>query len=285
MTPPSRNTTCKEFVELITAYLDDALAPEDRTRFEQHPERCLGCRAYMKQFRMTLGALSTAATETLEPAHLDELVRAYLALKPRESENAEWLAALQMETNGREAALSRLHQLLLRAARAEAVRRLDSLPDAVRADLDDLCTQTADDALVAVMDRLESFRGDSRFTTWAYQFAIFHVSSRLRRHAWRGYRAELDEHAWSRSEDRGAPNGQTHAETRELLELLRKAVTERLTDRQRLVFEAAVLQEVPIDVLAQRMRSTRGAIYKTLHDARLKLRAELVAAGYPEFEP
>jgi len=221
--------------------------------------------------------VSCAVTDTVDAFERSE--------SARESEDAEWLAALQTKTNGREAALSRLYQLLLRAARREAVRRLGSLPDAVRADLDDLCTQAADDALVALMDRLESFRGDSRFTTWAYQFAIFHVSTRLRRHAWRGYRAELDDHAWARLEDRGAPNGQASAETREILKLLRNAVTERLTDRQRLVFEAAVLQEVPIDVLAQRMGSTRGAIYKTLHDARLKLRAELVAAGYPEFEP
>jgi RNA polymerase sigma-70 factor (ECF subfamily) len=199
------------------------------------------------------------------------------------AENAEWLVALAGGER-RSAAVSRLHRLLLGAARAESMRRLATLPDAVRAELDDLCVQAADDALMTVMSRLDSFRGDSRFTTWAYSFAIFQISTRLRRHAWRERRTELDGRAWERLIDRAASTGPARAENREIFAAVRTALAERLTDRQRLVFEAAVLQDVPIDVLAERLRSTRGAIYKALHDARLKLRAALVDAGYREFE-
>lgn len=283
MTSFNGSMRCTQFVELITEYLDDALAPSDRVAFEQHGRDCPGCRAYLQHFRLMLEAMSATAPAAVEPSNLDDLLRAYLDLKPRESENADWLEALKADPERREAALARLHELLLRAARTEAMRRLDSLPDAVRADLDDLCIQTADDALVRVIDKLESFRGDSRFTTWAYTFAVYLISTRLRRHAWRGYRAELDDRAWARLEDRRAPAGPDHAETREILRLIREIAAERLTKRQRLVLEAAVLEGVPIDVLAERLGSTRGAIYKTLHDARTKLRAELVAAGYSEF--
>ena len=201
------------------------------------------------------------------------------------AENAEWLAALRGGGDRRDAALSKLHQLLLRAARAEAIRRLGSLPDAVRGELDEHCAQAADDALMTVMSRLDTFRGDSRFTTWAYSFAIVQISTRLRRASWRGRHVDLRDPGWERLLARAASAGYARAESREILMIIRDCVAERLTDRQRLVFEARFLQDVPIDVLAERLCSTRGALYKTLHDARRKLRAALVDAGYEEFAP
>ena len=82
MTPPALQITCKEFVELVTAHLDGVLADADRTRFECHRERCPGCRAYLQQFRLTVDALSSAPMETVEPANLDELVRAFKRSAP-----------------------------------------------------------------------------------------------------------------------------------------------------------------------------------------------------------
>ncbi|WP_211216189.1 RNA polymerase sigma factor [Patulibacter americanus] len=178
-------------------------------------------------------------------------------------------------------AVAGLHGLLLGGARKEAHRRLGSLPDAVRADLDDLCLQAANDALQAVVGKLDDFRGDSRFTTWAYKFAIFEISTRLRRHAWRGQRVELDDDAW----DRLPGVRDAGAEQRAVLGLVRQGMDEVLSDRQRLVFSTVVLEEVPIDVLAERLSSNRGAIYKTVHDARRKLRAHVEAAGYAEYLP
>ena len=82
MTPPALQITCKEFVELVTAHLDGVLADADRTRFECHTERCPGCRAYRQQFRLTVDALSTGPMEAVEPANLDELVRAFKRSEP-----------------------------------------------------------------------------------------------------------------------------------------------------------------------------------------------------------
>ena len=82
MTPPPLQITCKEFVELVTQHLDGVLADADRTRFECHGERCPGCRAYLQQFRLTVDALSTAPMEAVEPANLDELVRAFKRSEP-----------------------------------------------------------------------------------------------------------------------------------------------------------------------------------------------------------
>jgi RNA polymerase sigma-70 factor, ECF subfamily len=200
------------------------------------------------------------------------------------AENAAWLEALRASPERRDAALSRLHRLLVGAAHREAMRRLESLPDAVRADVDDVCLQAADDALVKVLNSLESFRGDSRFTTWAYTFAVFKVSSRLRRHEWRGHRVELDDHGWECLVDHHARNGPEYTASCELMKVLQRAILERLTNHQRLIFESAVLECIPINVLAIRLGSTRGAIYKTLHDARRKLRVAVVDAGYLEFE-
>lgn len=189
-----------------------------------------------------------------------------------------WLDALGTEGPAREAALSELHALLLRAARHEARRRRPSLPEAVVADLEDLTLQAADDALLAITAKLGQFRGDSRFTTWAYMFVVVEVSAKLRRRAWRGQDLNLDAEEWERVPDSRAGPGH-RAESLELLATLKTAVASELTERQREVFVSVALNEVPLDVLAERMQTTRGAIYKVLHDARKKLRAHLAERG------
>lgn len=173
--------------------------------------------------------------------------------------------------------------MLLGGARSEANRRRGSLPDPVLAEVDDLCEQAADDALAGVLSKLDDFRGDSRFTTWAYKFAIFEISTRLRRHAWRGRRVDLDEAAGDRLES--ATDEVAAGDRRQVLRLIKQGAEQSLSERQRLVFDAAVLQEVPIDVLAERLATTRGAVYKVLHDARLKLRRHVEASGYGEYLP
>jgi RNA polymerase sigma-70 factor (ECF subfamily) len=148
------------------------------------------------------------------------------------------------------------------------------IPFRAREELDDLCVQAANDALLGILRKLPDFRGEARFTTWACKFAIFEISTRLRRHAWRQRQLTTDERIWESLPD-SAPTALAVLQGSETLARLRHAVREDLTDRQRQVFQAAVLQEVPIDVLAERMNSTRGAVYKILHDARAKLRRAL----------
>ena len=171
------------------------------------------------------------------------------------------LASLRGPRN--EAAVAELHALLLRATRFE-LRRRDMADD-------DLAMEAADDALLAVLAKLDSFRGESRFTTWAYKFALLEAGVKARRRAWRGREIAIDEERWPEIPDRGL-SAHERLEQEELLRALQRAVQTELTPHQREVFRALALNGVPIDVLAERLGSTRGALYKTLHDARRKLR-------------
>lgn len=196
-------------------------------------------------------------------------------------ESAVLLQDLLREGTLRDAAIPRLHALLLRVARSEANRRRGVLPDRVLEELDDLCMQAANDAVMGVLRKLGDFRGTARFTTWASKFAIYEVSVRLRRHAWRKRAAGSDDEIWAALPDT-APSALRVVESAELSASLHRAIAEQLTERQRTVFQAAAVDEIPIDVLAERFNSSRGAIYKILHDARRKLRLALADAGHAE---
>ena len=195
--------------------------------------------------------------------------------------SAEWLRDLNGPGATREQAVERLHTLLLRVARGEASRRRATLPSRMLGDIDDLCMQAASDAVMVVLDKLDTYRGTARFTTWACKFAIFETSSRLRRHAWRQRKVEVDDKIWDRLPDESLPVLQ-RLEQEQLITALHRAVADQLTERQRLIFQSAVMDDVPIDVLADRLGATRGAIYKTLHDARRKLRQALIEACHGE---
>ncbi|HUA30248.1 MAG TPA: sigma-70 family RNA polymerase sigma factor [Streptosporangiaceae bacterium] len=201
---------------------------------------------------------------------------------PLDAESREWLRCLAIPAE-REQALVRLHQLLLRAARAELRRR--SLPALVEGrEQDDLAHQAADDALLAITGKLDRFRGESRFTTWAYKFVILEVSATLGRQYWRNPPVPMGDDAWDRIPDRFGADPAQLAESRELAAALRQAVTEVLTERQRRVFVAIVVDGVPLDALAVELGSTRNALYKMMFDARRKIRAHLVAHGYLDAE-
>ncbi|MGE5092215.1 MAG: sigma-70 family RNA polymerase sigma factor [Bacillota bacterium] len=195
-----------------------------------------------------------------------------------DQDSAAWLRDLSPDAPGHEVAVARLHGLLLRVTRAEGIRRRASIPERGQDEVDDLCRQAASDAVLAVLRKLPDFRGEARFTTWACKFAIFEISTRLRRHAWRERRIDADERILDRLPD-SVPLALVTLQRTETLEFLQQAIREQLTDLQRMVFNAAILEEVPIDVLADRLDSTRGAIYKILHDARRKLRRAMAGAG------
>jgi RNA polymerase sigma-70 factor, ECF subfamily len=197
---------------------------------------------------------------------------------PADRVSRAWVTRLTRPGAERDAAVSELHVLLLRAARFEISRRRAAFPQLGGADLNDLAWQSADDALMSILRRLGDFRGDSRFTTWACKFAIVEAGSKVRRHAWRGREVPLTPALWPIVAD-GAPSPYQHAEARDLLAALGEEIERQLTARQREVFVAIALSNVPIDVLAERLNTTRGALYKTLHDARRKLRAALAVRG------
>ena len=168
-----------------------------------------------------------------------------------------------------------------RASRSRAAGRRS--PHLRGGDLDDLACQAADDALVAVLRKLPTFRGESRFTTWAYKFALYEAAVKLRRRAWQDRELPLEPDSWPAIASRALSPHEQLAES-ELLAALRDAIRDALSAHQREVLVAVTLNGVPIDVLAERLNTTRGALYKTLHDARRKLRVRLTEQGFDPTE-
>ena len=199
--------------------------------------------------------------------------------RPADSPAHDWVERLRAVGPEGEAAVAELHALLLRAARFEISRRGAELRHLRGGDGEDLAQQAADDALVAVLGKLDQFRGESRFTTWAYKFALLEAAVKVRRRAWQGREVPLEDEAWRTLADAGAGAGR-RAEDAELFAALREEILRSLGPRQREVLVAVALNDVPIDVLAERLGSTRGALYKNLHDARRKLRRAIAARGF-----
>ena len=190
-----------------------------------------------------------------------------------------WLRDLRSADGAtRDEAIARLHALLLRAARFECARRRPTLPHLRGNDLDDLANQAADDALVSVFARLDDFRGASRFTTWVYKFALLEAAVKLRKRSWQGREVPLEPETWSLFTSAGI-EPEAEVEQSELLATIQQAIAEILTPHQRRVLVALALNGIPIDVLAERLGTNRGALYKTLHDARRKLRKHLQEQG------
>lgn len=198
-------------------------------------------------------------------------------------ESGEWVKRLRPGHPRRDQTVARLHELLLRVAFHELLRRRGKIGSIHGPELEDLAQQAANDALVNILARLDEFRGLSRFTTWAYKFAMFEVSGKLARHAWRRYPPTRQALVLEQLPDRLAPRPGDRVEQRQQLKALSAAIGE-LTERQRGVFVAVALNDVPPDVLALELGTNRNAIYKNLFDARRHLRARMAAAGHPVLE-
>jgi RNA polymerase sigma-70 factor, ECF subfamily len=192
-----------------------------------------------------------------------------------------WVEQLHPDHPRHDQAAARLHDVLQRAAFHELSRRRGQLEALSGPELDDVAQQCANDAMMKIMARLDAFEGLSRFTTWAYKFVIFEVSSKVARHAWQHHPPSAADLTWDQLPDTLAVRPGDQAERREQLATLTNAIGEDLTPRQREVFVAIALNDVPIDVLALQLSSNRNAIYKNLFDARRRLRASLAAAGHP----
>jgi RNA polymerase sigma-70 factor (ECF subfamily) len=193
-------------------------------------------------------------------------------------ESRTWLRRLRADGPERDQAISDLRDLLLRAARFEVHRRGATMAHLRGGDHDDLAQHSADDALLSILGKLDSFRGESRFTTWAYKFALLEAAVKLRRRAWQGREIPLESEHWSLMADQHSTPDQD-AESTELMRAIGEAIKQQLTPHQREILVALTLNDVPIDVLAERLNTTRGALYKTLHDARRKLRTCLSERG------
>jgi RNA polymerase sigma-70 factor (ECF subfamily) len=186
----------------------------------------------------------------------------------------DWIAELTSDGPVRDDALRRLHALLLRGARFQ-VSRMSAMRAAIgAAQIEDIINLAADEAMVAVLGKLATFEGRSRFTTWAYKFAVLQAAVELRRQAWSRREVPLDG-APPLIEPQPSPD--QYAEGAELAVAARVAIDRVLTPHQRRIALALIVDEIPIDVLAERLGTNRNALYKTLHDARARLRAHLAA--------
>ena len=204
------------------------------------------------------------------------------SVRPRRADHdreepQDWVAALTDPGPAQDDAMRRLHALMVRAAAHQVWRMRAALPDPSPHAVDDLANQAADEAMTALLGKLHTFEGRSRFSTWAFKFAILQAATEVRRIQWRHREVEL------RDLEVEAPShdGPDHtAEARDLGAAVVRAMDTALTPHQRRIAVALLIDAVPIDVLADRLGTTRGALYKTIHDARSRLRAELVATGH-----
>jgi RNA polymerase sigma-70 factor (ECF subfamily) len=189
------------------------------------------------------------------------------------AEETDWVAALSIPGAEQERALADLHALLLRAARRQVQRMAPVTPD-----MDyELANQAADEALITLLGKLHTFEGRSRFTTWAYKFAVLQAATAVRTLTWQDREIHLD--GLDLVADRRPGPGQ-YAEAADLAVAVRAALATELSPHQRRVVLALLVDGVPIDVLAARLGTNRNALYKTLHDARKRLRAHLATAGF-----
>lgn len=199
--------------------------------------------------------------------------------------NDEWIQALGERGEAQAAALHELRVLLVRAARFALQRGQSRAGRHGAFDVDQLAEDCAQNALVAILDRLPDFRGDSRFTTWAYKFAINMALVAGRREAWKPVSLDaLLEQAgpstWRLETDARSVDPDQAARRGEAWKVIEEIIETELSERQRQALKAIVVDEVPLDELVRHWGSSRNAVYKLLHDARWKLKTRLEARGF-----
>ncbi len=211
--------------------------------------------------------MSLVSADDRLPPHVD--------LSDAEPQN--WVEALSTPGPRQDHAMDRLHQMLLRASRHQVWRMRSTLAGVGNERLEEIANQAADEAMMAVLAKLSTFEGRSRFTTWAYKFAILQSATEVRRFAWAHREVELTDDAQLPAL---GPSPASYAEAADLASAVRSAIDVALTPHQRRITIALLIDDVPIDVLAQRLGTNRNALYKTVHDARTRLRANLIASGH-----
>lgn len=190
----------------------------------------------------------------------------------------EWIDALRLRCPGHDEAVRRLRQTVRHAARHQVRRMPQVTAELGEVRAEEIIESAADEATMAVLAHLDRFEGRSRFTTWIYKFGILHAATEARRALWHDRPIGLQEQPEPASADPLTP--ESYAEARDFAAAVSVALRTVLTPHQRRVAYALIIDEVPIDVLAERLHTNRNALYKSLHDARIKLRAELRLRGY-----
>jgi len=199
-------------------------------------------------------------------------------MKKRSNEN--WLKSLRSTGRKKQEALADLRAIIK-----------NSLPYALSKWLsprdprfDPLIQEVAQETLLRVMDKLETFEGRSQFTTWVHTISVRIALTKLRRARWKEVSLdELQSGTESTDKIREMPDQdmdvEASAEQSEMMEMIQKTMAEVLTDKQRKALMAVAVRGIPIAEVAERMGSNRNALYKLLHDARLKLKNHFEERG------
>jgi RNA polymerase sigma-70 factor (ECF subfamily) len=191
--------------------------------------------------------------------------------------NEQWLTELRFPGPEREKALADLRSFLVRGLMFGLADR----SSVTEADIEDF----AQEALLKITASLDTFRGESRFTTWAQKIAIRVAFSELRRARWKdtslqGVIEQYDEGDFTPAlltDTSASPEQQATQHT--VLELVQRLVQEELTDRQRQAITAVIFGGMNLEEVARRMGTNRNALYKLLHDARQSLKQHIIAHG------
>ena len=205
---------------------------------------------------------------------------------PTARTNQEWVITLSKKSPQQSEALNELREMLLRAALYTLVSHLDDLREMDERERMALAEDCAQEALQAVLTRLSSFRGESKFTTWAYKFGVNVALTRSRRAGWKSISLDalsededlLDWVQWK--EGLQTVDSEMPMQQAEVSAAIQEVIRRELTDRQRQVLKWIAFEDVPMDVVVERLNTNRNAIYKLLHDARLKVKRQLAAQGY-----
>lgn len=201
--------------------------------------------------------------------------------------NEEWLHDLKETGEAQEQAIADLQNILLRAALYLFNRNTDDLTGVASDEVSKLAEDCAQEALIAILNHLSDFRGDSKFTTWAYKFAV-NIGLTASRHVrWKDVSLDQlssDEEGafseWVLRDKSSALVPDLSAMQGEVRQVIWDVIEQDLTDKQRNILLLMVFHEVPMDEVVQQVGTNRNAIYKNLHDARRKLKSGLQARGF-----
>jgi RNA polymerase sigma-70 factor, ECF subfamily len=203
-----------------------------------------------------------------------------------ERSNAQWIEDLAADQPTRDKAITDLRERLKRGIYYYLSRERSDLSDLAPDEITQMAEDFAQDATLRVLANLDSFRGDSRFTTWATKVAVRIAISEMRRARYKDFsldalstNGDLKTEATATVNSTPVDRPEAAMEKQDVLQKINRAFDEALTDRQRTALEAVVLEGVPMDVVADRMNTNRNALYKLVHDARRKLRTHLEGQG------
>ena len=199
--------------------------------------------------------------------------------------NEEWLRELSAAGEAQAGAIADLRTYLLRAALYSLTQAQSAFAHLGPAEIGQMAEDCAQDALLAILQHLHEFRGDSKFTTWTYRFAVNMALVSARRASRKSVSLDelLEDSEWPAlpiQSDLIAVNPDRAALQAEIWQVVREVIDQEITERQRQVLKGMVFDEIPIDEIARHFGSNRNAIYKLLHDARRSLKARLEARGF-----